>query len=232
MTPDEILARVLYRDPLLLVLDKPAGLPVHLGPGGGETLESAFVHLRYGLPKAPSLAHRLDRDTPGCLVLGRHHKALSKLGKLFQAGRIGKTYWAVLVGKLPEERGTIDLPLAKITPKVGWKMIVDQANGQPSRTDWQVMGSDGRLSWVAFTPHTGRTHQIRVHAQALGCPVLGDPMYGVEAAMGRKPTQPLHLHSREIVIPIYPTRDPVAVTAPVPPHMQAAMTACGWGGEG
>src|SRR5579859_5724343 len=101
MTPDEILARVLYRDPLMLVIDKPAGLPVHTGPGGGETVEDAFPHLRYGLPKPPSLAHRLDRDTSGCLILGRHHKALSKLGKLFQAGRIGKTYWAVAVGLPP-----------------------------------------------------------------------------------------------------------------------------------
>ncbi len=231
MTPDEILARVLYRDPMMLVLDKPAGLPVHQGPGGGENLESAFGHLRYGLPNPPSLAHRLDRDTSGCLILGRHHKALSKLGKLFQAGRIGKTYWAVVVGVPAEDRGEINLPLAKITPKVGWKMIVDKTNGQASRTTWQVLGSDGRLSWVAFSPHTGRTHQIRVHAQALGFPVLGDPMYGVEAVVGRRPVQSLHLHSREIVIPLYPTRDAVAVTAPIPAHMRTAMGACGWPGE-
>ena len=88
MTPDALLARLLYKDPLMLVIDKPAGLPVHAGPKGGENLERYFQALRFGLPRPPSLAHRLDRDTSGCLVLGRHRKALAKLGKLFSSGRV------------------------------------------------------------------------------------------------------------------------------------------------
>ncbi|HET6620746.1 MAG TPA: pseudouridine synthase, partial [Dongiaceae bacterium] len=84
MSEAEIQRRLLYRDGLVLVLDKPAGLPVQAGPGGGPNLEQSFAALRFGLPANPALAHRLDRDTSGCLVLGRHRKALAKLGRLFQ----------------------------------------------------------------------------------------------------------------------------------------------------
>ena len=104
LSPEQIQARLLYRDGLILVLDKPAGLPVHAGPGGGPNLEQCFDALRFGLPAPPALAHRLDRDTSGCLVLGRHRKALSKLGRLFQGGLVDKTYWAVVEGG-PEAPG-------------------------------------------------------------------------------------------------------------------------------
>ncbi len=109
MTPEEMLARLLYRDGLMLVIDKPAGLPVHRGPKGGESLEDYFDALRFGLPRAPALAHRLDRDTSGCLVLGRHRKALALLGKLFKNGKIGKTYWAVVEGGPDADEGRIDI---------------------------------------------------------------------------------------------------------------------------
>src|SRR5690606_28239634 len=96
LAPADLQARVLHRDGLILVIDKPAGLPVHAGPGGGANLEALFDALRFGLPTPPALAHRLDRDTSGCLVLGRHRKALAKLGRLFQAGAVEKVYWAVV----------------------------------------------------------------------------------------------------------------------------------------
>src|SRR6516162_2528931 len=96
MTPEDIVARLIYRDGLMLVIDKPAGLAVHKGPKGGESLEDYFGALRFGLPRPPALAHRLDRDTSGCLVLGRHRKALAALGRLFKSGQVGKTYWAVV----------------------------------------------------------------------------------------------------------------------------------------
>src|SRR5476651_2372629 len=114
MTPEEMLARLLYRDGLMLVIDKPAGLAVHRGPKGGESLEDYFDALRFGLPRDPALAHRLDKDTSGCLVLGRHRKALALLGKLFKNGAIGKTYWAVVEGGPAEDEGRIDIPLGKL----------------------------------------------------------------------------------------------------------------------
>src|SRR5688500_7924818 len=137
-TPDEIVARLLYRDGLMLIIDKPAGYAVHKGPKGGASLEDHFGALRFGLPRAPALAHRLDRDTSGCLVLGRHRKALATLGKLFKSGRVGKTYWAVVEGGPAEDEGRIDLALSRRDETRGWWMKVDPA-GQPAVTTWKVM---------------------------------------------------------------------------------------------
>ncbi len=148
MTPDEMLARLLYRDGLMLVIDKPAGFAVHRGPKGGESLEDHFDVLRFGLPRAPALAHRLDRDTSGCLVLGRHRKALALLGKLFKQGKVGKTYWAVVEGSPGADEGRIDIPLGKLDEQRGWWMKPDP-NGQPAETTWKVMGRGPR-------PHLAR----------------------------------------------------------------------------
>src|SRR5229473_6866141 len=139
MTPEEMVARLLYRDALMLVIDKPAGMAVHRGPKGGASLEDHFDALRFGLPRAPALAHRLDRDTSGCLALGRHRKALAELGRLFKIGSIGKTYWAVVEGGPPADAGRIDLPLGRMDATRGWWMKHDP-QGQPATTVWQVMG--------------------------------------------------------------------------------------------
>lgn len=227
MTPDEIQARILFRDGLMIVLDKPAGLAVHAGPGRGDNLERYFDALRFGLPQPPALAHRLDRDTSGCLILGRHRKALAKLGRLFSSGRVEKVYWAVTEGRPQKDSGYIDAPLMKKNQPTGWHMKVSAAQepgSQAAVTHYTVRGSDGSRAWIEFKPRTGRTHQIRVHSAHLGCPIVGDPVYG-------KADGPLLLHARSLVIPLYPNRDAIAVTAPVPPHMQAALAACGWLGE-
>jgi tRNA pseudouridine32 synthase / 23S rRNA pseudouridine746 synthase len=139
LNPEEMVARLLYRDGLMLVIDKPAGIAVHRGPKGGESLEDHFGALRFGLPRAPALAHRLDRETSGCLVLGRHRKALATLGKLFKTGAIGKCYWAVVEGGPTEDEGTIDLPLGRRDESRGWWMKPDP-DGQPAVTKWRVMG--------------------------------------------------------------------------------------------
>ena len=114
MTPEEMVSRLLYRDGLMLVIDKPAGFAVHRGPKGGESLEDHFDALRFGLPRSPALAHRLDRDTSGCLVLGRHRKALAQLGKLFKAGAIAKVYWALVESGPEPAEGRIELPLGRL----------------------------------------------------------------------------------------------------------------------
>lgn len=220
---DDILSRLLYRDGLMLVIDKPAGIPVHPGPGGGPNLEEQFDALRFGLPQPPGLAHRLDRDTSGCLVLGRHRKALARLGRLFANGAVEKIYWAVTRGIPADEHGRVDAPLAKLTPGKGWKMVVDPS-GQKAITDWRVLGTADGIAWIECRPRTGRTHQIRVHLASLGCPVLGDPVYG--DGVGQ-----LHLHARAVTLPLYPSRDPIRVEAPVPAHVRHALMACGWPGE-
>jgi tRNA pseudouridine32 synthase / 23S rRNA pseudouridine746 synthase len=227
MNPEEIVARLLYRDGLMLVIDKPAGFAVHKGPKGGESLEDYFGALRFGLPRAPALAHRLDRDTSGCLVLGRHRKALAELGRLFKAGKVGKTYWAVVEGTPAEDEGRIDLPLGRKDATRGWWMKHDP-QGQPAVTTWKVMGRAGPLTWLALEPLTGRTHQLRVHCAAMGWPIVGDSIYGNAPRAGGPA---LHLHSREIVVPLYKNRARIQVSAPVPLHVSERLHACGWMGE-
>ncbi len=218
MTSEELNARLLYRDGLMLVLDKPAGIPVHKGPKGGENFEDYFSDLRFGLPRNPALAHRLDKDTSGCLVLGRHHKALEKLGLLFKQGKISKTYWALVEGHPSEDEGLIDLPLARLDETRGWWMKPDPA-GLPSQTRWKVLERFADISFLALEPLTGRTHQLRVHCAAQGWPILGDPIYG----SGAKSAPMLHLHARAITIPLYKNKEAVEVTAPLPEHMRRAL---------
>lgn len=219
----DLSGRVLHRDGLMLIIDKPAGVPVHAGPKGGPTLEHGFESLRFGLPRDPALAHRLDKDTSGCLVLGRHRKALARLGKLFSNGRVGKTYWAVVQGAPEADEGRIDAGLAKRSPERGWWMAVDPA-GLPSVTEWRVVARGQALSFVAFTPLTGRTHQIRAHAAHAGMPLLGDPIYGRAVAGGAR----LHLHARAVSVPMRENQPPVEAVAPLPPHMAETFAAMGW----
>jgi tRNA pseudouridine32 synthase/23S rRNA pseudouridine746 synthase len=227
MTPEEIVARLIYRDGLMLVIDKPAGFAVHKGPKGGESLEDYFDALRFGLPRAPALAHRLDRDTSGCLVLGRHRKALAELGRLFKAGKVSKTYWALVEGGPAEDEGRIDLPLGRKDATRGWWMKHDP-QGQPAVTTWKVMGRVDQLAWLALEPLTGRTHQLRVHCAAMGWPILGDTIYGTAPRSGGPGLQ---LHAREVVVPLYKNRAPISVSAPVPLLMHERLQSCGWQGE-
>ena len=240
MTPEQMVSRLLYRDALMLVIDKPAGLAVHRGPPnsdpGRECLQDHFDALRFGLPRPPALAHRLDRDTSGCLVLGRHRKALAQLGRLFKSGAVEKTYWAVIEGSPDGDEGIIELPLGRLDATRGWWMKHDP-EGQRSVTKWKVMGrlsprgerlgpkEDGEIAWLALEPLTGRTHQLRVHCAEMGWPIVGDAIYGNAPRSGGPG---LHLHAREIAVPLYKNRAPIRVTAPVPAHMRERLAACGW----
>lgn len=228
MTPEETRARLLYRDGLMLVIDKPAGVPVHRGPKGGPSLEDDFDALRFGLPRKPALAHRLDRETSGCLVLGRHHKALERLGLLFKQGRIAKTYWAVVAGSPDAEAGMIDLPLGRLDDRRGWWMKADP-NGRPARTAWRVkrrgVWRGAPISWLELEALTGRTHQLRVHCASQGWPILGDAIYGERAET------PMQLLARKVVVPLVEGKPPVEVEAPAPPHMLEPLAGCGFAGD-
>src|ERR1700727_715370 len=140
MTPQEMVSRLLYRDGLMLVIDKPTGFAVHRGPKGGESLEDHFDALRFGLPRAPALAHRLDRETSGSLVLGRPPKARGARRQRLQAGACAKPDWAGGEGPPPADAGLIELPLGRLDETRGWWMKHDP-KGQPAVTRWKVMGS-------------------------------------------------------------------------------------------
>ena len=228
MGPTQIVPPLLYRDALMLVIDKPAGLAVHPGPGGGPNLTGSLDALRFGLPRRPEVAHRLDKETSGCLVLGRHRQALIRLGKLFAGGKVEKVYWAVVEGGPDAEEGEIDLPLAPRSPDPkSWLMKADPA-GQPSLTRWRVLGRAGGQTWLELRPVTGRTHQLRVHCAAQGWPILGDGIYGTVPARGG---QRLHLHARSLTLPLYPKKPPIHVEAPPPEHMTERLKACGYAPE-
>jgi len=223
MNAEEIVSKVLYRDALMLVIDKPAGLPVHPGPKGGETLFQHLDALRFGLPRRPEAAHRLDKDTSGCLILGRHPKAIARLNDLFRRNEVDKVYWAVIEGGPEAQEGEIDLPLAPKSPDRGWWMKVDP-KGQPSLTKWRVLGRADGLTLLELRPITGRTHQLRVHCASMNFPILGDPIYGTAP---RFHGPGLHLHARSVSVPLYPKKPPITVEAPVPEHMRERVKMCG-----
>jgi tRNA pseudouridine32 synthase / 23S rRNA pseudouridine746 synthase len=207
---------VLFRDARFVVLDKPAGLAVHPGPRGGPSVEDFFPQLSRR-KDGPWLAHRLDADTAGCLVVALRRAALLQAQAAFANGLARKTYWAVVRGAPREPSGTIETKLSRASTKAGWRMQADAA-GQTAVTDWRVRGRAGDIAWLELSPRTGRTHQVRVHCALLGCPVLGDPVYGDGAGK-------LHLLARAIELPLDP---PLAATAEPPAHMRDALTRCGW----
>ncbi|NNM73789.1 RluA family pseudouridine synthase [Enterovirga aerilata] len=220
MGPTQIVPPLLYRDALMLVIDKPAGMAVHPSPGGGPSLTASLDALRFGLPRRPEAAHRLDRETSGCLALGRHRQALARLGKLFSENKVEKVYWAVVEGGPDAQEGEIDLPLGPRSPDPkSWLMKVDPA-GQPSLTRWRVLGRGEGETWLELRPVTGRTHQLRVHCAAQGWPILGDRIYG--SGGGR-----LQLHARSLTVPLHPKKPAIRVEAPPPPHMLDRLAALG-----
>lgn len=202
-----------------MVIDKPAGLPVHPGPSGGRSVEDWFPDLSRR-KDGPWLAHRLDADTAGCLVIALRHAPLLAAQTAFAAGTVRKTYWAVVAGNPSGKSGTIDAPLHRVTNPRGWHMVVDKRAGQNATTDWQVLGRTAGATWLELRPQTGRTHQIRVHCAALGTPILGDERYGSGGGG-------LHLLARAIHLPLDP---PVEATAAPPSHMLGALERCGFRG--
>lgn len=207
---------ILFQDARFAVLDKPAGLPVHPGRNGGPSVEDWFPQLsrrRTG----PWLAHRLDRDTAGCLLVALRRPALLAAQACFAEGQAEKGYWAVVRGSPPGDAGEVAARLLKQHARDGWRVTVNEA-GQEAQTAWRVLGRGDGIAWLELRPRTGRTHQVRVHCAHLGCPVLGDAQHGGGEGA-------LHLLARALRLPLDP---PVAATAPPPAPMLAALAACGF----
>lgn len=228
MTLPPLTPPILFQDPRFVVLDKPAGLPVHPGPRGGPSVEDLFPLLSRRAD-GPWLAHRLDADTSGCLLIALRKRALLNAQQEFASGRAEKIYWAIVTGMPEGSGGVIDAPLAKRSTPEGWRMESNR-EGLSAVTVWRVrglargLGSAVPMTWLELAPRTGRTHQVRAHCALLGCPVLGDPVYGASSAAAGT----LHLLARSLRLTLDPA---LAATAPPPAHMRAALLACGWQDE-
>ncbi|TPW36514.1 RluA family pseudouridine synthase [Oecophyllibacter saccharovorans] len=227
----KIQSMILYQDDDLIVLNKPSGLATQGGPGITEHVDMMLEGLRPPGGDKPRLVHRLDRDTSGLLLVARTPGVAAKLAAGFRGRDIGKTYWAIVVGRPQPAEGIIDQPLAKVGAGGASMMVAAQRNDEDAvsaKSSYETVDSAARkFSWLSLSPLTGRTHQLRVHCESLGTPILGDPRYGGKAAHPDGFTDRLHLHARELDLP-HPSGGRLKVTAPLPAHMQETFRQLGF----
>src|SRR4029453_497699 len=225
---------LLHEDPKVFVFNKPAGLAVQGGSGVTRSVDSMLEAWRNQKGEKPRLVHRLDRDTSGVLVVARTRLAAMKLAEAFRQRETKKTYWALVKGVPKKREDRISTWLVKEQTPDGDRMRV--ARHGEEGADHAVLFFRGvekagkTLSWLEMEPYTGRTHQLRVHAAEIGCPIIGDPKY-FEADTnwdfpGGIQTR-LHLHARRIVIP-HPDKGTIDVTAPMPQHMRQSWNLLGF----
>ena len=241
---------VMWKDDHIIVLNKPAGLAVQGGSGQTRHIDGLAEAIRYRADAPPRLVHRLDRDTSGVLVMARTGRAAAALAREFQARRTRKIYWAVVAGMPHPRAGTIRYGLVKAGGHgpngAGEKMIaihpdaVETTEGaKRAVSDYMVLeGAGQRAAWVALSPITGRTHQLRAHMAEIGHPIVGDGKYGGNsqtnegdgwgAQLGGAISRKLHLHARYLAIthPVDGSR--LTFTAPLPEHMARTWETFGW----
>ena len=232
LTPEQMEfaeSMVIHRDAQAMVINKPPGLATQGGTKTHDHVDQLLDGLYFDLDTRPKLVHRLDKDTSGALVLARTARAAAYFSKSFSGRTARKTYWAIIMGVPSIEDGFIDLPLGKQPGTGGEKMQVDEAEGQPARTRYRVIDRAGnRAAWVELQPHTGRTHQLRVHMAAIGHPIVGDGKYGLaEAFLSGSISRKMHLHSRRIRID-HPDGGKLDVTADLPTHFAETLVQLGF----
>ena len=220
---------VIHKDAQALVLNKPPGLATQGGTKTTQHVDGLLDALQYEAEGRPKLVHRLDKDTSGALLVARTARAAAFFSKAFSGRSAKKVYWAIVVGVPSIEDGVIDLPIAKQPGTGGEKMHVDEEGGQPSRSRYRVIERAGnRAAWVELTPYTGRTHQLRVHMNAIGHPIVGDGKYGGPAAfLTGNISRKMHLHSRRIRVD-HPDGGQIDVEAELPHHFAESLASLGF----
>jgi 23S rRNA pseudouridine1911/1915/1917 synthase len=230
--PEAIPLEILYQDEDVAVINKPAGMIVHPGAGAKSgTMVNALLHefgargelSSIGGELRPGIVHRLDRETSGALLIARNDAAHRVLVEQFSSHQIEKTYVALLHGKLKEDSGRIELPVARDLHR-RIRMTTRRRQGRAARTDWRVRLRIPGYTFVEADLHTGRTHQIRVHFSALGYPVVGDTLYGAPrqpkmASAALPPLSRNFLHAVRIKFAHPKTGKPIEVCAPLAPEL-------------
>jgi len=212
---------IAYEDEHLIVVDKGAGLVVHPGRGHREdTLSQQLAPLLAGGdPERAGIVHRLDRDTSGLMVVARSEEALRRLQAELAARRIEREYETLVEGRPPARTGTIEAPIGR-DPRVRTRMAVGGAGAREARTRFTLERALGTTSLLSVLLETGRTHQIRVHLQAIGHPVVGDPDYGTKGLLG---LERQFLHAARLAFEHPVTGERLEVRSPLPEDLQGAL---------
>lgn len=213
--------RIAYEDEHLLVVDKPAGLVVHPARGHREDTLSQLLAplLAGGDPERAGIVHRLDRDTSGLLVVSRSPEAHRLLQAALAGRRIEREYLALVEGRPPARTGTIEAPIGR-DPRIRTRMAVGGVAPREARTHFTLERALPDASLLRLRLETGRTHQIRVHLQAIGHPVVGDPEYGMAGMLG---LERQFLHATRLAFDHPITGERVDVSSPLPPDLQTAL---------
>lgn len=232
LTEDQITyaeGMVIHRDAQAIVINKPPGLATQGGTKTHDHVDGLLDALMFEREDRPRLVHRLDKDTSGALLLARTARSAAHFAKSFSSRTARKVYWAIVMDVPSVEDGFIDLPIAKQPGSGGEKMHVDEKDGMPARTRYRVISRAGnRACWVELQPHTGRTHQLRVHMAAIGHPIVGDGKYGgKEAFLSGSISRKMHLHARRIRID-HPDGSPLDVKADPPSHFAETLASLGF----
>ena len=223
LSPEAIPLNIIYEDNDLLVIDKPAGLPIHPAPGHySHTLVNAILAYLPSLPESddslrPGIVHRLDKDASGVMVVAKNSVAQANLINQFKTRSVVKAYLVLVKGRLTPDEGVIEAPIGR-DPRNRKRMAV-VAEGKEARTQYYVIKHVGDYTLVEVRPETGRTHQIRVHLSAIGYPVVGDSVYGVKSPHLSRP----FLHACRLGFQSPSTTEYVEFTSNLPPDLEQAL---------
>jgi 23S rRNA pseudouridine1911/1915/1917 synthase len=212
---------IAYEDEHLLVIDKEPRLVVHPARGHREQTLSQLLagRLSGGDPERAGIVHRLDRDTSGLLVVARSDDAHALLQKAIADREVEREYLALVLGRPPARTGTIDAPIGR-DARVRTRMAIGGAHAREARTHFELDKALAEHALLRLRLETGRTHQIRVHLQAIGHPVAGDPEYGGTGALG---LQRQFLHATRLAFAHPITSEPIDVSSPLPADLQSAL---------
>ena len=215
---------IIYEDDRIIVLNKPSGMAVHGGSGMSFGVIEALRALRPGAPFL-ELVHRLDRDTSGCLMIAKRRSTLRYIHKQLQEKKITKRYWALVQGHWPAKQKFVDAPLRKFQVKSGERLVRVSDDGKACLTSFRVVERFKDLTLVSAEPITGRTHQIRVHAQSVGCSLIGDDKYGDDSLNQQLKREGLcerlFLHAYSLQFKVRPDdKERIKVEAPLPEDLQ------------